>query len=730
MLLSVLLWYGALVVVGLGSWPLLSLALPNFPDRGYALAKTAGLFLVSYLTWLTASVGLTHFSRRHMCGLLAGYLLLNVLLALKQRRALWTLIRRRWLLLIGLELLFLLVFLTAVVIRMYNPDLTGAEKEADFMMLNAVLHSDAFPPPDTWFAGAALNYYYFGYVIWATMLKVTGIAASVGFNLALATIAGLSAVGSFGLVYALTQRAAAGLLAAFLLTICGNLDGLVQIQARGWHLLPFDWWRSSRVIPDTINEFPYFSFLLGDLHAHFMAIPFLLLVCVLLVQLAETLSAAQRLREAGLIVLLVGLTVGGSAVINGWDAPTTLLLTAGAVLTGLWRRRAERWPRKLMLGAGLCLVLGLLTKFLFWPFALHFNAQMTIRQLRLVDATQRTTLLDFFVIYGILLWGLAPFALAPCAAHLTYLRRVDRQTWLVWLNSVLLTGAVAYACQTERVLLLTATLSAICTLTWIFACRRGDTAALGFFLLAAAFVLVAGCEVIYLQDFYGHPLERQNTVFKFTYQAWVLLSIGIPCLLAATGPGWARLHWSIRRAWQVGGVILCGLGCLYPVLATYEKTNHFRSAENGGAAYLPTLDGLAYVAARYPDEYAALHWIQQHVEPQAVILEATGAPYSFFGRVAGSTGRPTVLGWGNHEALWRDQTWQSIMARQQEIEAIYNAFDKRLMRDLLAKYQVAYVYVGVLERETYNAAGLAAFAANFPIAYANAGVTIYQVAEK
>jgi uncharacterized membrane protein len=242
-----------------------------------------------------------------------------------------------------------------------------------------------------------------------------------------------------------------------------------------------------------------------------------------------------------------------------------------------------------------------------------------------------------------------------------------------------------------------------------------------------AFAITAGCEILYIKDFYGHPLERQNTIFKFYYQAWILLSIGAPYLVYLIVHNTWEVPRKLRQFWFAMLVLLCCSCCIYPIFATYEKTNHFRSEAQGGLFYIPTLNGISYIAYRYPFEYEALMWIQENTDEDAIILEATGKPYSFFGRVATTTGRSTVLGWGNHEALWRDQTWKSVMQRTDEIKQIYETVDKQLIRELLQKHKVNYIYVGRLEKETYNAEGLETFGKYFTLVFENTFVKIYKI---
>ncbi len=724
----ILLWYGAIFLIGWGSFPLVCKIFRYAPDHGAAFSKMFGLFLSSYLIWLTVSLGTGRYQQRYIVIALAGYVVVNGIVFAADVQRILTILKTNIRLFLGIEGLFVLMYLAGVIIRMYNPDITGAEKEADLTILNAILHSDAFPPKDTWFAGETINYYYFGYLIWATIIKATDSISPVGYNLAVATIPALAAVGIFGLVYHLTRKKSYSLFASCVLVIFGNLDGLIQILQRRGEVFPFDWWRSSRIIPDTINEFPFFSFLLGDLHAHFMAIPFLLVFLALLLLGLEALNHPVSKTYMTGIGALTALFLGGTAVINTWDYPGAVILTLlclSLLMAHPCRADTSRLRRILgLLAAGTGLLM--FSRLFFWPFYQHFTPQLSVTSLRLVDSSQRTEFPDMMIIYGLFLWGVLPWLYATGRAFLPSRKTLSREASLVWGNGLLLAAAFFALWSTARVLLLMAGLSGV----FFFALYRRRYArpetSFPLLLLAMAFAILAGCEILYMKDFYGHPLERQNTIFKFPYQAWILLAAGMPALVARTAQRSFHIPRFVKNGWKVGFIALCCASCIYPVGAALQKTNFFRSHERGGLEYVPTLNGIQYIAYRYPDEYDAMLWIQRHLAEDAVILEATGNPYSFFGRVAATTGRSTVLGWGNHEALWRDQTWQSITQRTKDIKAIYDAEKKAAIMGMLHHYRIEYVYIGTLERETYTSEGLRAFHDEFSPVYENKTVTMYK----
>jgi hypothetical protein len=230
-------------------------------------------------------------------------------------------------------------------------------------------------------------------------------------------------------------------------------------------------------------------------------------------------------------------------------------------------------------------------------------------------------------------------------------------------------------------------------------------------MIATGLALTLSVEFIYLRDTFG---TRMNTVFKFYYQAWVLLA-----LASAYG-----VYYIVERArglgrllFLVGFAVLFALAMIYPVVAGLDKA--------GGFAHQPTLDGLAWVRQHSPDEYAAVQWLNKHVRGTPVILEATGGSFTEYGRVSSRTGLPTLLGWGGHELQWRGN-YEEPGRREPDINTIYGSLDTQHVLTLLEKYDITYVYVGSLERGKYSPAALAKFSRFMDVVFQQGNVTIYK----
>jgi uncharacterized membrane protein len=222
-------------------------------------------------------------------------------------------------------------------------------------------------------------------------------------------------------------------------------------------------------------------------------------------------------------------------------------------------------------------------------------------------------------------------------------------------------------------------------------------------------------ELVYIRDeFDDSALYLQNTIFKFGYQAYLLLAIASACALP-----WAAA-WLPRRAWgpwaAVTAVLLL-LGLVYPYAGNYAK--------RAGFSATPTLDGLGWLRERAPGDPGAMAWIRANTSGDAVILEAVGPDYSAFGhgRISTFTGRPTVMGWPGHEVQWAHDP----AGREDDVRRLYVTRDLREARNLIGKYAISYVVFGPIERTTYGDDGLAKWDRLGKRVYDRDGTTVWQL---
>ncbi|MEA3407039.1 MAG: DUF2298 domain-containing protein [Chloroflexota bacterium] len=796
-MLQVLIWWLVLQVIGLLALPITLRLLRFLPDHGFGFSRQVGLILSAFAFWLLVTLGILQ--NTTSCIVFVLLLMGGFSAYLWSKDGEWMLAalgERKRVLLIT-ECVFIVGLAGFALFRAYNPDIAGTEKPMEFAFINGILRSRTFPPNDPWLSGYAISYYYFGYVMTAMLTKLSGVPSEIAFNFMGSTLFALTLSGSFSLVYNMAQAhldrqdggvtkntssvsgtaVGAGFLGVVLVALMGNLEGVFELlRAHGagsealWQWLdiknlhataqsatwyPDDtwwWWRASRVIHDVdaagrsmevIDEFPFFSFLLGDNHPHVLALPFVLLALALALNLVLNGSRQGKARsdaeeERGLwerVVafflnlwpgdtlefVLYSMIVGGLGFLNTWDYPIYLGIL---VLVYAMRHQAEvefgqQWLLDVLAVFGALLFTGILS---YLPFYISFRSQAG--GIGWVGAI-KTRLHQYLIMMGVFVSIQIGFLLSL----VTHRRRKgvvegppSLAKWVAGLMALFVlfclfqrwwTGAFIWAIVAPAAAL------------WLWGSRDGwgeplsPTMSFALLLVAVGFALTGSVEFIFLRDTFG---TRMNTIFKFYYQAWVLLAVSSAYGLFHVLHRWERLRSMLGRvatgAWLAVSGVLVLAGLSYTVAAISSKAGGFRGQ--------PTLDGTRYVRQYREADYEAIQWLKANAPAGSVLLEAPGGSYSEYNWVSAHTGIPTVLGWGGHELQWRGN-YDEAGRREPDIAAIYQSLDKAQKRQLLEKYDVDFVYVGPLEREKYglNLAMIGAFDGFMQRCYEGKGVIIY-----
>jgi YYY domain-containing protein len=723
-----LTWYLVVQVAGLAVWPLVARALAPLEDRGWAASKVAGLLLIAWLVWLACMLTPLPFTRLTLTVALVGVGAAAWIFEWRgggwQELVEWIKSRRR--LLAAWESVFLGAFVLFGVLRSHDPALSSAEKPMDMAFLNGFMAAQSLPTQDTWLAGFGEPYYYFGYFVLACVGKLSGVTPGVAYNLAAALVPALATVGLASLAWSLARAAsvqpvwaAAGATVATLLALfCGNLStffeflfsrGLIGANAGEtlgikrfaegvsvgvWPPTSFLWWfKASRVVPnlqpDGINEFPFFSALWSDLHPHFVALPFELLV--LSVAATHVLTRGASLRSMW-TQGLAALALGGLLVINTWDIAPFWLLYVGLSLYAAtfseWRRRWFAAALTPLGGAAL-----------FVPYFVGYSGP----PLGLgIVTSERTPLGSLLVLFGWAIVLLASLGLFSrwCIG--------DRRGRIVTGVGAALGLAIAILGQPGLGLLvaLMATL-----LPWPGVLDRFDPAAasvLGIGAFAAAMLL--GVEVVFLDDVFH---SRMNTVFKFHENAWLLAGLASGVGVALVGRFTARARWIVVAC---ACVFVVG-GLAYPLSAIATRMSQ---QPTGG----PSLDGVAFLS---PDERSAVRWLadQNATAGRVVIAEAVGDEYTLAARMSTYSGAAAVLGWAGHEVQWRGPL-SELGTRTGDLAALYRDAPVEAIRAVLDRYFVRYVVVSDLERDKYGEGVTTRFDGVLPVAFRSGGTVIYR----
>jgi YYY domain-containing protein len=724
-------------VVGLLAAPLAALVLGRVPGAGLGFSKVLGLLLVTWLIWMAASLHVVSYGVPLIVGVLVLLAIVSVLVALrlhslgtrlqgegrKSKRLLRLAlplddpVRRRlfW----GGEAVFAVVYALGALLASFAPDVWNTEKPMDMAFINAINQSGTFPPHDPWMSGESLNYYYFGHVVLAWPIELLGLRPDAGYLLSWGLLMGLTATAVYafsGTLWAAGREAlgaraprggpvAAGVVAAALVTILGNLAGVKAWIKAADPPKDYAWFDPSRVIPDTINEFPSFSFLLGDLHAHVLALPFTVLALAFALQIALRGPRGDVVWRAVLEALTIGLAVGSLYAINSWSYPVAAGVLTASVITWIRSDDAHRKGYPLV-WLGLVLVAGFV---LILPFLLSFDPEARGIGFVHVRRPFGKWAGDMALIYGILAWPLV----AAFAARV--FDSPNRWRWIggglaasIVVGSLLagdnLTGAMVVAIWMAVGIgaVLDRELTAPARFLWI--------------LMSGGAALVLIPEILYLKDaFDGSPLFRMNTVFKAGYQAYLLLGLAAACALP-----WAGV-WLRRRVlwapWAAIAAILILLGLVFPYAGSYART--------GGFANSPSLDGLKWLSARSPGDPGAIDWLRANASSDSVVLEAFGDDYSAFGhgRISTFTGLATVIGWAGHEVQWQHDPG----TRSADVQTLYTTPDVAAAQQLIDRYGIDYVVAGPIEQTTYGDAGLAKWDQLGRRVYSADGTTVWRL---
>ena len=777
-----LAWWFSLEVVGFVAFPLTFLLFGGLRDRGYTLAKIVGLIFVGYVLWLTGVVGLLPFTRGAIILILAVLAVGGLALVGRNQQQFFSYIRERWRYVLLVEVLFAASFFVAAWLRANVSDgISATEKPMEVALLSSLVRDTSLPAEDPWLSGSNINYYHFGYLMMASQIKLLGLGVNFGFNLALSTIVALGSVAAFGIIYNLVEgrreggqklmdlawgRPAAialGLAAVVVLFIYSNYEGVLELLAihgvdssafydfvaidgldgprvsTTWYPTEhWNWWRASRVFcegcPLVITEFPFFSFLLGDLPPHVLAIPFLLRTVAigwnLLVQSEDNL---WQWRTAPSMIAMA-ILVGAIGFINTINLPVVLALLVA--IYGLRQyRRHRRLNGELLVSTGVFAVtLAAGSLLVYLPFYATYD---TPSSGILTTNGPDTRPFHLFLQWGLFLLLVTGLAVYSISRHSRGWRFTPRQIALAVAPAL---AAVAVWAVLHTSLAagpeLTAGASGWLTLAWLGATltllllaifrnvtvdrgeRPGDLSTLYALTIAALAVLVMlGSELFFIKDVFN---SRLNTVFKGWYVAWLLLGLAAVFSAYVLLREWRPQQLLGRGLYGVTAATVALLllaGLVYPVTATMNRTN--------GLDNRTTLDGFAFLKNSRPGEYEAIQWLTTNVAGRPVIMEAIGGSFSEFGRVSAYTGLPTVLGWPGHENQWRG-SFEPQGRREEDVDTAYSTTDVQAALAVLEKYQVEFVYVGPLERQKYDAPALEKFRQFMDVAFESGDVTIYQ----
>ena len=778
---DILLWLLTVEIIGLAAFAPAYFLLPKLADRGWGLSKPLGILVVGYAAWILSVLRVVPSVRLTLLAIVIILAAASVALFYARRDEIVAFVKREWRLLVAAELVFLIFFALWTLFRAYDPAINHTEQPMDFAFLNASIRSTFGQPEDPWMRGESISYYYFGYWMMGAISEISGVASNVSYNLSLALIPALSAMGIFSIVSSLVKSEGAGLRLSVVCGVAGGLilgvlsnlegalefmranaigsqglydwvgvdkvDGPAETPSGNWYPDEFWWWfRATRVINTfvdgqgidyTIQEFPFFSFILGDLHPHVSVIPFAILFTGLALNFFRAdlpnILKPNYLAYAGLGVM--ALSLGGLAFANMWDLPTYAALLV--VLAGLKayyefsrrsedERESETLGARLIDGVSISLLVVALAILLYLPYYLGFSA--SVSGIGAVVTPARYA--HMFIVWGAPLILVAPFVVA------SFWKSVVGSDWrgmtlvslfvalapfVVWMILRLQSDDPVGSPERRLVHILPLViLIGMSTWSTIYEVKSRGPSGKAFALILATLglLLIMGPELMFVDDSFDNPSQRMNTVFKLYYQAWILLASAGGFALyfwvssRPTLDGWNK---TLSTLWAIAAVALVSCSLYYTAAAFVSKSKDSTQAV--------TLNGLAFVEESDPAEYAAIRYIKNNLPEDTAIVEGVGEWFNA-GLISRSTGIPTIYNWPGHELQWRGPS-PEFARRERDVATIYQTTNFEEARELLAKYDVEYVYIGPRERNKYGGPGLDKFPEFMDTLFQQNDVAIY-----
>jgi len=775
--LGLVIWYLFIFILGLAAYPLIRLAMPGLGDKGYPLSRALGLVILGYFSWIGGSLGVPY-TRTTIVFVFGGILVVGAILSYMQRHELieeWKTNRKYFLMIEGL---FLSFFLIDLLIRIGNPDMwhpaKGGERPMDFSYFNAVIKSTSFPPYDPWFAGGYINYYYYGFLLVGTPVKLLGIVPSIAYNFILPTLFAFVGVSAFSIGWNLLSnykfstveeqssnifgKFSAGISSAFLTILLGNLgtiqliyNKMQQLGAEGafnwestfiqrltwaWHgllmnlkgnsllIAPGDWyWDPSRVIPpgpdNSITEFPLFTFLYSDLHAHMIVMPLALLAISWALSVLAARARWKNQASVGLGIVIGGLIVGAAYPTNLSDSYTYLLICIFALGYSVLRYSDADSVKRVALAVAGVAALYLLSRFMYEPYRFWYS--------QAYNALDRwkgpfTPVASYLTMWGVFLFIVTSWmtwetrewmAVTPLSA----LKKLKPYQWLIEGAFVIFVIFLLFLQYTQS-----GTDYGGMSIAWIvlpLAAWAGvlllnphltDAKRFVLFLIGTALFITIIVELVVVRGDIG----RQNTIFKFYMQAWLMLAPVAGAALAWTLPAFFKWLPGWRVFWQGAMIVLISGAALFTVTGASGKMRDRWIVEAPHS-----LDAMAFMEyANYDDfgqrlelseDYRAIRWMEVNVQGSPVIVEANCPEYRWCTRFTIYTGLPNVVGWNWHQRQQRVFTSEQVQDRVNEVGDFYNSISLVSSRDFLKRYDVKYIIVGQLERAEYTPEGIAKF---------------------
>jgi len=657
---------------------------------------------------------------------------------------------------------FALCFCVAYGMCMVWPDFIDlGERLRDYSMLASSIDSPVVPK-EPWMEGIKLNYYVYWYRFGNLLSTVLGMQTWEAYHALVAFSISLYAAVMFQIVRVILRGGVgvstlAGLCIPFGANVAGVLFMKRKEQGFGWE--PDNgWWGPSRVLQGAIDEFPAWSFVLGDAHPHFLniaALPFFVLILYRI--LTSSGSAMFRLSQAGLFVIGAALFLKAS---NAWEVPMWIG-TAGCIavlgfffffqrpmlgkfdpveklrpfeivkaslglivlLASLWAMFRYHDPESPLVSV-LLLVVG--AGFFALSFPRGALPPGLLSQLSKIRPNWMWT--AFWIVLFATLWLSGRHIVPPENIPARFVRQPTQVTttaelfmhWGIQLSFLALGSLLLLRLSTQTVVLAgflglsllydKAALFIYCVMALQVVRCIADKETLKEYpwgrvfedaLIVSGLVLILTPEIVFLDDSYGPEIDRMNTIFKLYTTAWGLLGLGAVSVMLRALTKYDYLVADYGRAFPIAVGMVIAVGLAYSFSKFYVRIVPMRQNGSLDPTFEARLEGLGEANRWHKGSADAIRALRKL--PKGRVLEAQGRAYSYTGFVATLASQPSFLGWANHINLL-NKVYGEVGRRESVTKEIYNQSDCSGRKEIARREKIRYVVVGTLEEKAYPGA--------------------------
>mgnify|MGYP004510749123 CR=1 FL=1 len=665
-------WLFTLFLIGIIFYPLTLNIFKKFHDGGWIFSKVIGIAISSWIMWLLSYMKILKYTNLNCYIIIAILLIINVIIAKKNHIKINN--EKLKNILIS-EIIFIAIFMCWMYIRGMSPQIDSiSEKYMDYGYMNATMNSEYMPAEDIWYSGEQINYYYYGQYVSGFITKIANLQVNEGYNLMLAFIGTLTFILPYIIGYNLTigiakndNKKVIPIITAIIIGLSISIGGSLHYPIYRWILNSRDTYYypdTTRYIgynPDTddkaLTEVPIYTGILGDLHAHYIDLIFSFVVLGILLEIMlcdKEKNFKQKIFDKK--IFLLGFILGIQKMTNYWDLPIYFVIMSVIIIyKNLLRQKLSK--------SNIIAVIIQIIELIFIEefITIPFTKDLYISTTQVYFTDRHTKFYQYSV-----LWGLPISITILFFIYLVYKYIKTKNKKNKWINEI----------------------------TEFFKDIEVLDAYIIILMLCSIGLIILP-EIIYLKDIYNGTYERFNTVFKLTYNAYVIFSISSIYVII-------KMFHNVKK-WEIRILIVI---ILIMQLSTIPYGINIINTKYKESEYVGISNTELYIKEILPDDYKAIQWIKTNIKDEKVILEKAGNSYSSDGRISVFTAHPTILGWYAHEWQWRANENHNVSydenIRWQDVYTVYTEKNIDKIKQVIEKYNISYIYIGNLEFMEYK----------------------------